>query len=532
MSPSERFGCLFLGLVTLACSLVGGGPAGAAPPAGPASPAAAATSSAGGALPAPQWVGGFDARGRAQLTWIRTQAFATVRVYRRDDAPQAPFRPLGETRDNAWLDGSVQPGQAYRYRLAGIGADGREGQPSAELVVRIGVVALRPPAPPDWEGHLMLADGIGLMWSERDGEDAIAWNIYRKAPPDPEFRLIGSSRVSRFHDLGLVPDRQYLYVLTALDSSFRETPFSRELPVTFTRAQEVPEPQRPGSVWRVRRTRLVSIVAGGGNLTFERPADVAVGPVSGRVYVTDSGRNLVFVFSPQGISHGTVGASPGGESGFKNLLGLGIDREENLYLVDAGTGVVQIISPQGRRVELPRRGAVATGLIDVAIGSNSRIFVIDNYNNQVSAVGREGAAQTFGQAGPGPGEFSAPTFCDVDAAGNLYVADCLNARVQVFARSGEFVRAFGRPGRGPGSFGRPKGVAVSAAGEVYVADSWLNTIQVFDAAGRFVAILGDEAGRPLDLGSPNGVALGRGNRVYVAERLAARLQIRELIDVP
>ena len=94
------------------------------------------------------------------------------------------------------------------------------------------------------------------------------------------------------------------------------------------------------------------------------------------------------------------------------------------------------------------------------------------------------------------------------------------------------MRAFGRAERGPGGFGRPKGVAVSAAGEIYVADSWLNTVQVFDAEGRFVAILGDEAGRPLDLGSPNGVALGPGNRVYVAERLAARLQIRELIDVP
>jgi DNA-binding beta-propeller fold protein YncE len=284
----------------------------------------------------------------------------------------------------------------------------------------------------------------------------------------------------------------------------------------------------------VRRTRLVAIAGGGANLAFERPADVAVGPASGRAYVTDSGRNLVFIFSAQGDFQGTLGADAAGKSPFKNLLGLAIDRDENLYLVDAGTGVVQILSPQGRPgrlVELPRRAVAATGLIDAAIGPDGRVFVVDNFNNQVSILGREGA-RSFGQAGAGGGEFSAPTFCDVDAAGRLYVSDCLNARVQVFTGSGEFVRAFGRADRGPGGFGRPKGIAVSAAGEVYVADSWLNTIQVFDAAGQFVAILGDEAGRPLDLGSPNGVAFGPGNRVYIVERLAARLQIRELIDVP
>jgi len=218
----------------------------------------------------------------------------------------------------------------------------------------------------------------------------------------------------------------------------------------------------------------------------------------------------------------------------KNPLGLATDRDENLFVVDAGAAVVQVFSAQGRpvrKMELPRpAGLGATGLIDAAIGPDGRVYVVDNFNNKVSIVGRDGAARSFGQAGANGGEFSAPTFCAVDAAGSVFIADCLNARVQVFSGSGEFVRAFGRLERGPGGFGRPKGVAVSAAGEIYVADSWLNTVQIFDAEGRFVAIVGDEAGRPLDLGSPNGVALGSGNRIYVAERLSARLQIREFID--
>lgn len=513
---------LLLGLALLA-GLLALGMAGADASSDPGS----ATSAT---VPAPQWVGGTDARGKAQITWIRSPAFLRVRVYRREDAAQAPFVPLGETAESTWIDYSVQQGRTYRYRLVGIGTDGSEGRPSTELAVRIGVVSLEPAAPPAWDGFLVLEDGVGLKWSARENEDVIAWNIYRRTPPDTEFELVGSSRGTSYHDAGLEPDRLYVYALTALDSAFRETPFSQELPVRFTRA---PVPERPTG-WRVRRTRLVAFAAGGKDLPFVRPADVAVAPRSGTVYVADSGRNLVFVFSPLGVFQRTLGASPGGERGFKNLLGLATDLEENVYAVDAGAGAVQAFSPQGgvgRRIDLPRRKGGATGLIDAAVGPDGRIYVVDNLNNEISIVGREGA-RFFGQAGAKGGDFSAPTFCAVDAAGSLFVADCLNARVQVFTEGGEFLRAFGRAERGPGGFGRPKGVAVSASGELYVADSWLNMVQVFDAEGRFVAVLGDEAGRPLDLGSPNGVALGPDNRVYVAERLSARLQIRQILDVP
>lgn len=530
MRPCHRSACLLLGLGVLVGFAVAGVCADDAAPTAAAAPALPT-------LPAPQWVGGVDVRGKAQLTWIKTKAFASVRVYRREVAPQVPLRPLGEARENVWLDDTVQPGRIYYYRLTGIGPDGREGPLSGELLVRIGVMTLRRPATPSWDGFVVVANGVGLKWSAREDEDVLAWNIYRRSPPGTEFQLIGSSRGTSYHDLDLDPGRRYFYVLTALDSEFRETPFSPELQVQFTRAVPIPEAKRPAAGWAVRRTRLIAIVGGGGgDLRFVRPADVAVGPVSGSVYVTDSGQNLVFVFTPRGAFQRTLGASPGGSSIFKNALGITTDPDENLYITDAGSSAVQVLSSEGRpgqRIDFSRQaGSGASGLIDAAIGPDGRVHVIDNYNNRVSIVRTDAAPQSFGQAGAKGGEFSAPTFCAVDAAGNLVVADCLNARVQIFSASGEFMRAFGRAERGPGGFGRPKGVAVSAAGEIYVADSWLNTVQVFDAEGRFVAILGDEAGRPLDMGSPNGVALGPGNLVYVAERLAARLQIRELIDVP
>ena len=58
------------------------------------------------------------------------------------------------------------------------------------------------------------------------------------------------------------------------------------------------------------------------------------------------------------------------------------------------------------------------------------------------------------------GELSAPADIALDAAGNVYVADTGNHRVQVFTAAGVFLRTFGRLGRGQGEFYNPRGIAV------------------------------------------------------------------------
>ncbi|HEY5998531.1 MAG TPA: hypothetical protein VI078_04420 [bacterium] len=488
-----------------------------------------------GQVPPPQWVGAAEDRGRARLTWIRNPAFAAVRVYRRQSEAAAGFAPVGESRENSYLDATVQPGVAYAYRLAGVGRDGREGRPSTEMGFRIAPVTRRSPEPPDWEGHLVLPAGIGLKWSAREGEDVLAYNLYRRELPVGQFQLLASSKGTSYQDNAVEAGRRYAYALTALDSSFRETAFSAPLELLFAPAPPAAE-RRAEETWRVRRTRAVAVIAAA-DVPLLRPADVAVGPVTGNVYLADSGLGRVLVFSAAGGYLRSVGAGAGPDGKLlRNAIGVACDGEEHLYVADAGRSAVYVFAPGGellRRIDIPPPEiGVATGISDVAVGAGGRLFVLDNLNNRVGALDRVGQPRFFGALGAKEGDLSAPTFCDLDAAGNLYVAEAFNARVQVFSPAGQFARHFGRYVRGPGGMGRPKGVAVDRSGEVYVADSWLNTVQVFDAAGRFVAVLADEDGVPLDLGSPNGVALGRGRLVAIAERLSARLQIREIIDGP
>ena len=59
----------------------------------------------------------------------------------------------------------------------------------------------------------------------------------------------------------------------------------------------------------------------------------------------------------------------------------------------------------------------------------------------------------------------------MDGAGNIYVADVNNNRIQKFGPSGNFLFAWGTEGTVDGQFSGQQGVAVDGEGNVYVADT-------------------------------------------------------------
>lgn len=72
-----------------------------------------------------------------------------------------------------------------------------------------------------------------------------------------------------------------------------------------------------------------------------------------------------------------------------------------------------------------------------------------------------------------------------DAAGNLYVADRDNGRIQVFGPDGAFLRQIGKKGQGPGELGQPLGVTVTSDGTVVVSDLGRGAFSLFDSDGTF-----------------------------------------------
>ena len=81
----------------------------------------------------------------------------------------------------------------------------------------------------------------------------------------------------------------------------------------------------------------------------------------------------------------------------------------------------------------------------------------------------------------------------IDGAGDVYVTDTGNHRIEKFDREGNFITQWGGFGNGGGQFNFPYGIAVDAKGSVFVVDSGNTRVQQFMQAEEGSERLQDEA---------------------------------------
>jgi hypothetical protein len=122
---------------------------------------------------------------------------------------------------------------------------------------------------------------------------------------------------------------------------------------------------------------------------------------------------------------------------------------------------------------------------------------------------------TPGVGGNGPNNFDRPTGVAIAANGDIFVSDghsgnrSKSARVVKYSSDGKFIKSWGRIGPEPGNFSDPHDLFVGGSkGYVYVADRLNARIQVFDQEGTFVA-----AWR--QFGQPSSVYVDKQDNIYV-----------------
>ncbi len=198
--------------------------------------------------------------------------------------------------------------------------------------------------------------------------------------------------------------------------------------------------------------------------------------------------------------------------GFNAAIGLRVDPQDNVWTIDEGANQVIKFDPQGRV-------ALVLGRKPEAINVRPRGGGPGAGRGGPAAAGRGGpppAARGGGRGGNAPGSgtpgsgFSSPTDVTWDADGNIYIADGIdsNNRVAKFDKDGRFLLHWGSTGSDPGQFQGVKAVAIDRAGNVYVADRGNHRIQVFDESGTFKREFGN-------IGTPEAMCLTNGATQYL-----------------
>jgi DNA-binding beta-propeller fold protein YncE len=80
--------------------------------------------------------------------------------------------------------------------------------------------------------------------------------------------------------------------------------------------------------------------------------------------------------------------------------------------------------------------------------------------------------------------FNAPYDIAVDSAGNIYVLDTANNRIQKLDPDGKYLQTIGRPGQGPGDLQGAFSIDIDKQGLLYVSESRNLRLQIFDTAGK------------------------------------------------
>ncbi len=159
---------------------------------------------------------------------------------------------------------------------------------------------------------------------------------------------------------------------------------------------------------------------------------------------------------------------------------------------------------------------------DIAVSSAGEIYVVDNKNHRIQKFDADGNFVTaWGTYGKGEGQFDKPTGIGIDSRGNVFVADTWNHRIQKFDADGEFILTFGDSRE----FWAPKDVIIDKDGDLYIANTGYHRIDKYSGNGRKQWSVGQKGSGPTEFTEPVGVALDRLNRVYVCDTANKRISL-------
>ena len=246
------------------------------------------------------------------------------------------------------------------------------------------------------------------------------------------------------------------------------------------------------------------------------------------LYVADQKVGAIFIFNTETRDVELIRNKT--HAHFVRIIGLAMDDNDRLFVSDPGLRHVLAFDAAHKAEEVITEGLVSPG--SLAIDRENRLLYVSDieldqvlvYDADTLKLKRKIGTTGHNHELTSAGDFAKPTGLAVDQEGNLYVADTLNNRIEIFDADGKFISAFGKSGDGPGYFARPKGVAIDGDGHIWVADGMQDRVQVFNQEAQLLISFGGHGMLPGQFQGLVGIAVDKNNRVFTSEIYPGRVQ--------
>jgi sugar lactone lactonase YvrE len=309
------------------------------------------------------------------------------------------------------------------------------------------------------------------------------------------------------------------------------------------------------------------------NASLAYPQVVAL-DAGGGLYVVDTGNNrirkvaasgLITTMAGNGAGAYTGDGGPATNASLNYPYGAAVDAAGNLFIADtynncirkvAANGMIGTVAGNGGATYAGDGGpATNAGLYypyGVTVDAAGNLYIADTYNSCIRKVAANGIITTVagnglqGYSGDGGPAIIAildnPENVAVDAAGNLFIADCNNNCIRKVDTNGIITTVAGNgaygysgdDGQAAGaSLAGPTGLALSASGNLFIADYNNQRIREVDASGLIATVAGNGSssyagdGGPATsagLNYPTGAALDASGNLYIADNNNNRIR--------
>lgn len=270
---------------------------------------------------------------------------------------------------------------------------------------------------------------------------------------------------------------------------------------------------------------------------FNQPSDIA-SDVQGQLYVLDAMNSRVVVFSAQG-NHIREIKPANNKYRFNKAMALAIDKND-LYIADSVQHRIRRYTLQGKwlndisltppvpneKVEESKTPTALPEPVALLIRDDELIYA-DRRLHRLCYLELPGGAQKHcvGERGEMNGQFQFPFQIAQDRDSYLNVVDVLNARVQIFDRSGRYYSQTGRLSLD--KMYRPNGNTFDLLDFQYISDGYLGTISLY-LQGKFLGLLQDTQGKTVKFTTPVRLHYAPAGYLYVVDSQTHKVHKIEL----